>query len=354
MKSDDPRDDPGDEKGKAVSLDHGWLRALSLDLYGRPPRRADWETWLGKTRAEYVDTALEDEESWRHWLEEQLAYFMLIDEFRPVGTSLDELPKRLAARTMTPRDALHRIALSTSFDMRNPGADTFVTVVMEQLCGLEVQRAERELEIGKSAYDGGSGVFLGSRATSQSDVVKIAVEHDKAAAHFVRREFERLCRAQLARRDASKAARKIEDEPAEMLAHYREWLLSDEYVDRVAEGAPVSNRVWVRSVFVDLSDELPGPDETEALRSALDGLGDPAPLRSAIVRMLLGATATAAPSQEAIGDPSEWVTRTFERLIGRTPTADERSAFSEIAASGNDGPELCLYALMTSVEYDRP
>lgn len=347
-------DDPDDEKPSTRALDHGWLRALFLDLYGRPPREVERETWLGKAPAQLVDAALDDEESWRHWLEEQLAYFMLIDEFRPVGTSLDELPSRLAARTMTPRDALHRIALSTSFDQRNPGADTFVTVVMEQLCGLEVQRAERELEIGKSAYDGGTGVFLGSRATSQSDVVKIAVEHDKAADHLVRREFERLCHAGLARRDAGKAARRIEDEPAAMVSLYRDWFLSDAYAERVASGAPVSNRVWVRSVFVDLSEELPSADETEALRSALDGLGDPAPLRSAIVRMLLGSKATAAPSQAAIGDAGEWVVRTFERLLGRAPTSEERATFSEIAGSGSEGPELCLYALMTSGEYDRP
>ena len=113
-------------------MDAGAVRALSIDLYGRPPLDGERAHWIGRPRAEFIARALASEEAWRHWLDEQLYYFMLIDRFRPVGTSLDELPELLAKRAMPPRDALHRIALSTSFDLRNPGADTFVTVVMEQ------------------------------------------------------------------------------------------------------------------------------------------------------------------------------------------------------------------------------
>lgn len=346
--------DETDDPEKAQPLNGKWLRALFLDLFGRPPLAAERKKWLGKTRDELVEFALGAESSWRHWLDEQLYYFMLIDMFRPVGTTLDELPLALAKRKMTPRDVLHRVAISTSFDQRNPGADTFVTVVMEQLCGLEVQRFQRELEIGKSAYDGNSGVFLGSSASSQSDVVTIAIRHKDAAKHFVAREHERLCRVPIARKMLSKTARLIQKDPAATVDMYTAWFRSEAYAKRVKAGAPVSNYVWVRAVFVDLSDALPEDGDVEALRSALDGLGDPAPLRSAMVRMFLNSDGTRAPRKADIAEPKAWIDASFERLLGRPAAAAERDAFLEVLASGDDGPELCLYTLMTSAEYETP
>ncbi|MEM9801199.1 MAG: hypothetical protein AAGA20_12810 [Planctomycetota bacterium] len=342
------------EVDDTLRLDEGWVRALFLDLYGRPPYAQERARWIGADRTELVDDALRSEEAWRHWLDEQLYYFMLIDTFRPVGTSLDELPALLARGAMAPRDALHRIALSTSFDLRNPGADTFVTVVMEQLCGMRVQKSTRELEIGKAAYDGNQGLFLGEKASSQSDVVAVAVRHVDAARHFVEREHERLLRAPIDRRDRSRSGKRVHRKPAEYVALLREWLLSDAYAARVSQGAPLSNRVWVRAIYVDLGGSLPTVDDTESLRSALDGLGDPAPLRSAIVRMLLDADATGAPRADEIDDAGEWVEGVFERLLGRAPSDEERAAFTETAEGASDGPELVLYALLTSEEYERP
>ncbi|MEM6571009.1 MAG: hypothetical protein AAF957_21535 [Planctomycetota bacterium] len=342
-------DDP--PAGPIPALDDRWLRSLSTDLVGRPPYAAERERWLGKPRAPYVAALLATEEAWRHWLDEQLYYFMLIDSFRPVGTSLDELPPLLAKRAMTPRDALHRIALSTSFEARNPGADTFVTVVMEQLCGIEVQKSKRELEIGKAAYDGDGGLFLGSRATNQSDVVRIAATHQDAARHLAEREFERLTRSTLSKRERARTGKRLHRAPREFVEVLTEWLASDAYAQRVALGAPLSNRNWVRAIYVDLGGALPSDDATEALRSALDGLGDPVPLRSAIVRMLLDGEGTRAPRSGDIGDPGAWVDTTFSRLLGRAPTADERAAFVGAASTGADGPEIVLYTLVTSEEY---
>ncbi len=105
---------------------------------------------------------------------------------------------------------------------------------------------------------------------------------------------------------------------------------------------------------MDLSGDLPNDRDVEALRSALDGLGDPAPLRSAIVRMLLSSEGTRAPRRSDVADPGVWVDEVFARLLGRAPTEDQRSAFSTVLSSGDDGPELCLYTLMTSDEYETP
>lgn len=343
----------GDASG-AAPLGDDWLRCLCIDLMGRPPFPAERQRWLGEPRQDFVRAVLATEECWAHWLSEQLYYFMLIDRFRPVKTSLDEIPGLLSARTMTPRDALHRIALSTSFDQRNPGADTFVTVVMEQFCGIEVQRSTRELELGKTAYDGGSGLFLGTMAKSQSDVVSIAARHKDAARHLLAREHERLCRAPLDRKGRGKLARQLHAAPELFFEIFESWLLSDAYGERVAEGAPVENHVWVRMVFVDLSGELPSVRDVESLRSALDGLGDPAPLRSAIVRMLLGSDGTRAPERSALKSAGEWVDDLFARLLGRATKGQERAAFIAAAKADDLGPETVLYTLMTSAEYDRP
>ncbi len=335
-------------------LDGEWLRALSIDLHGRPPLESERERWIGRPRAAYVRAALGTEEAWQHWLGEQLYYFMLIDRFRPVGTGLDELPAMLARGAISPRDALHRIALCTSFDLRNPGADTFVTVVMEQFCGIEVQRATRELEIGKTAYDGGTGVFLGEKATCQSDVIRIAVEHKQAARHLIEREHLRICRAPLSAKGRSKVVKEIHSKPRRLAEVMEDWFVSEAYEQRVERGAPMENHIWVRTVFVDLSGGLPGPDDVEALRSALDGLGDPAPLRSAVVRMLLASEGTRAPRRAEIGDGGGWVAATFQRLLGRAPSAKERAVFREVAVSGEDGPETVLYTILTSAEYEKP
>ncbi len=343
-----------DEPEPAAPLTDAWLRALCIDLMGRPPLPKERAEWLGRQRKEFITAVLQTEECWAHWLREQLYYFMLIDQFRPVKTSLDEIPALLADRTITARYALHRIGLSSSFDQRNPGADTFVTVVMEQFCGIEVQRATRELELGKTAYDGSPGLFLGSMANNQSDVVRIAVRHKDAARHLLEREHLRLCRAALPRKARGKLTRKLHESPELFFELFEEWLHSEPYAARVEEGAPVENHVWVRMVFLDLSGKLPSSGDVEALRSALDGLGDPAPLRSAIVRMLLSSEGTRAPALSELKAVGNWVDGLFARLLGRAPSPQERTAFIAAAKAGDTGPETVLYTLMTSSEYDNP
>ena len=91
--------------------------------------------------------------------------------------------------------------------------------------------------------------------------------------------------------------------------------------------------------------------DVEPLRGALDSLGDPAPLRSLIVRMLLDQEGTRAPRGPAVGEHGAWVEATFERLLGRAPTGQELAQLVEVCRGGSDGPELVLYVLLTSEEY---
>ncbi len=336
----------------ASPIDDRWLRAVCVDLLGRPPVPTERDRWLGRPLGQVLDQLWATEAAGKNWLDEQLYFFMLIDQFRPVGTSLDELPGRLVKGTMTAGEALHRIALSSSFELRNPGADTFVTVVMEQFCGIEVQSSRRELEIGKGAYDGRAGVFMGSRAESQSDVVEIAAGHKDAARFFVGREYERLTRSPMPKRDRARAGKRLHREPRAFPDLVKEWMASEAYAERVQRGAPMSNRTWVRAVYVDLGAPPPSGATTEALRSALDGLGDPAPLRSTIARMLLDAEGTRPPRGPELPDAGAWVLDVFQRLLGRAPSAEEASAFARVAAESGDGPALVLYTLLSSPEYE--
>ena len=345
--------DPESAAEPALALDARRLRSLFLDLLGRPPFPAERAEWLGRGTHELLDALLGTPAFWQHWFDEQLYYFMLIDNFRPEGEGVEAIPAGLAAGKLSVRDALHRIALLPSFDLRNPGADTFVTVVMEQIVGLTVQLAKRELEIGKGAYDGRPGLFLGASAGSQSDVVKIAVEHKDATRHLVAREYERVVDAPLERRALAEAARELYKDPWRYLAVLREWLLSDAYGARLARGKELSNRLFVRALFVDLLEREPTSDEAETLRGALDGLGDSRPLRAVVVRMLLDSGKVALPAKDSIADPTAWVGEQFRRFLGRDASQDELRIF--VAAFHEEAlePRMILQVLLSDPAYHR-
>ncbi len=327
------------------------LRALFLDLVGRPPYAAERESWTGRERAELVGFLLESPEFWPHWLEEQLYYFLLVDNFRPVTEGVLDLPSELAGGTLGVREALHRICLSSSFDRRNPGPDTFVTVVMEQLLGLTVQKTPRELEIGKKLYDGTSGVFLGRSGSSQADVVRIAIQDGRCLEHLLRREFERLLRQDPGTRELEGWTRELEANEKGLASIYREWFLSDAYSERLETRAPEPNRLFVRALFVDLLGRLPEEAEAQRLRNALDGLADAGPLRAVVARLLLDSGKSPVPGRDAVNDPARWIGERFEQLLGRPATSRELQAFLDAYEDPACKPATVLYAIVSHPEY---
>jgi len=335
----------------AHELDAGRLRAAYLDLLGRPPFAAERERWLGCGLRELMDHLFERRELWESWLEEQLYYFLLIDNFRPHSERVRELPEDLRSGRLHVRDAIHRIALSSSFDLRNPGADTFVTVVMEQLLDLTVQKHRRELEIGKALYDGDSGRFLGQTGSSQADVIAIAIEDRRFATTFVEREYRRFLRAEPPRRELARWARDLREDPYTYTELVREWMLSEAYAERLERPAPQPNRMFVKALFVDVMDRLPDPEEMRRLRTALDGLSDPAPLRSVLARLLVDSGRARLPKKEEIENPTEWVAALFERLLGRSASQAELKAFVGSFHEPACRPETIVYALLSHPEY---
>lgn len=329
------------------------LRTLTMELLGRPPLGDERARWGSLSRDALVDALCATSEFWQHWLDEQLYYFLLINNFRPRGERIESLPADLAAGRVDVRSALHRIALSSSFEQRNPGADTFVTVVLEQIAGLDVRRVPRDLDIGKKVYDGADGLFLGERGSTQADIVRIAVDSPQAARHFLAREHVRVVHAAAPAKELAAWTARFARDPRCYAALVREWLTSDAYAKRLESGVAQENRLFVRALFVDLLGRLPAADEAEPLREALDALADPAPLRSVVVRLLLDSGKVTLPERGDIADAGAWVDGWFERCLARAPSAAERKAFVEALAQPACRPHTLVQAIVASAEYAR-
>lgn len=337
----------------ARALDHRSLRTLTLEVLGRPPYLREYEAWLGKGRLEWLEAHVLSEAAWAHWLDEQLYYFFLIDNFRPETQRISEMPRKLAEGRLDVREALHRIALSSSFELRNPGADTFVTVVMEQVVGLDVSKNRRDLEIGKGLYDGREGLFLGKRGSSQADVVRIAVEDKRSMRSFIAREFERLMQSAPEKKELARWSREVQRDPRSFTDLLHEWFQSEAFERRLATPVALPNRLFVKALFVDLTDRLPSSDEAEALREAMDGLADSRPLRNILTRLFLDSGRADLPRREELRDPRAWITDHFLRFLARAPREAELEVFIEALTSPEGRPETALYALLSSPEYHR-
>ena len=333
------------------ALDARSLRAAFLDLVGRPPYRREIAEWSRRGLDELLEHVLQTGEFWSNWLEEQLYFFLLVDAFRPRSERVLATPADMAQGRVGVREALLRIALCPSFDRRNPGPDTFVTVVMEQLLGTTVQKRARELDIGKSVYDGAPGRFLGRMGDSQADVVKIAIEGRQALRYFLEREHARILRSEPESKDLSRWTRELEADDRGYAKILGEGFLSQAYARRLETFAPLPSRAYVRALFVDLTDALPGEDEQQRLCNALDGLADAGPLRAVIARLVIDSDEVPKLERAAIEDPTRWVGELFERLLGRAASTDELKAFVSAFHDESCTPATVVYAIVSHPEY---
>ncbi|MCY2960803.1 MAG: hypothetical protein NTY35_11605 [Planctomycetota bacterium] len=337
----------------SLPLDARAVRAAYQDLVGRPPFLEESLRWPGRPRAELVDALLAAPEAWRQWLDEELWYFLLVNNFAPRSETIGAIPEAIATGKLDVRAAVHRIALSPNFEARNPGADTFVTVVMEQLAGLEVERNARELALGKKAYDGGAVTFLGAPARTQADVVTNAIQSEAFARHFLARQYARILRVPPEPKALTAWAVEFQREPARFRDLCRAWFLSEAWDERLARRAPLSNRAFVRALFVDVTGKLPSEAEAETMREALDALADPAPLRAVLARLVIESKRATLPGREQVSDAETWIRDQFARFLGRVPKPEE---LAEFLASWRDPacqPRTIVLALVTAPEYQQ-
>ena len=329
-------------------LDRRFLRAVWIDVAGRTPLPDEWKRVQGRPRREVVAELVASPAAWDGFYEEELFYFLLVDNFRPSTEAFAALPKELAAKKLGVREALRQIVSSQFFNARNPGNDTFVTVVLEQLLGLTVQKETATLEAGKKMYDGVATPFLGRRGASQADLVRIVVESDGFEPFFLGRKATAIFGAALPRKRLAADAARLRAEPLAWPDLLAGWLASQAYEDLLAKPRPKSDRVFVRSLYADLLLRAPDYQEFRRSRNALLALSDSRPLRSVLIKMMLdgGLGEVGKPGP----DGAAYVRDLFLRFLAREPTAKEAEAFTAELA-GADGPKLVVRALLTHGEY---
>lgn len=130
-----------------------------------------------------------------------------------------------------------------------------------------------------------------------------------------------------------------------------------------------SNSQFIRAVYADLVGRQPESydfvidsagtevgrlpiEEQQYLLAALDGVGDPTPLRALIIAGLVRSAEVELPEKSAVDDPAGFVSEQFRRYLGREPGAYELRAFvDEWESDPAVGPHAVVRALLESREY---
>ncbi|MEE8105643.1 MAG: hypothetical protein V3T86_08935 [Planctomycetota bacterium] len=328
------------------------IRRLSFDLLWRGPRLHEMSRWYELSHRELVSAFLESEEMWRTWYERQLYYFLLLDRFRPKEGRLTTIPTRLARGELDAPLALQEIIRSQYFAARNPGNDTFVTVILEQCLGMTVQerKNKRILDAGKKMYDGYRARMFKERGNSQAAFVRIVCNQPGYHEHFLRRTYSGLhgggeIPAPILQRDLERLAK----DPVQFRAILHDWLTAPTYLNAVDDVRNKPEIPYVRSLFIDTLDRMPTYEELRNVRNAFLSISDPTPIRLVMGRVLLQSAGARIP---AALDAKRFVTEQFLRLLARMPTSGELQTFSnKLVRDPNVTPTVVVWALLSSAEY---
>jgi len=340
-------------KTTAPQADHAMIRRLSLDILLRTPTPAEVRAYGGYPVDKLARRMMGTIEAMQVWLEEELLYFLLLDNFRPRTRAVKTIPRRLQRGLITPVDAIHEIMISAGFQLRNPGNDTFVTVVLEQGLGLRVQDRKNVavLEAGKKMYDGYKIKFLGEYGTTQADVVKIVLHQKRFIRQLLNRYHQKMLRAPLPGPPATDAlVDRVHKDHRQVFPVLCEWLSSEEYRRQLKLKRPLSNHQFVRSLYMDLLERQPNYQEFRNMRNALLSMADPSPLRAVMAKVILDSGQARLP-QMTPGNEAGFVQGCFLRYLGRQPTQAEQGEFTKIVKEPDITGEHVVRALVTSAEY---
>lgn len=327
------------------------VRALYLDTLGRTPDGDELELAMSSRPSMLLRLLCGSIGFWQHWYEEQLYYFLLLDNFRPHDPGPGQrLPDLLAAGEISALEAVRATVLSSAFHRANPGNDTFVSVVFEQLLGMTVQREPALLEAGKRMYDGHRASLWGQSGKSQSDVVTITCDQPDFAERFLDREYSRLLGRAPARGELRRWTAELRAAPGDFPQLVIEWLLSPEYSDRLQRLRRKSNRQFLQGLFVDLTHRPPDDETLERCRRALSAVADAGPLRSVIARVLLGGEHIDLPGRDDL-PVQDLVVHVFQRFLGRQPGPNELETFITIFEQCECETDTLVRAVTTHWEY---
>jgi hypothetical protein len=328
------------------------IRRLHFDLRWRGPRLEEFAQWHDKPHEEMVRAFLRDEETWNAWFEGQLYYFLLLDSFRPKEGALTTIPLRIAKGELTVPRAVEEIVRSQYFNARNPGNDTFVTVVLEQCLGMTVQEKRNQpvLEAGKRMYDGYKAKVFKQDGDSQADFVRIVFAQPDLYRHLLRRTWRDLHGSEIDPKRLEEWATACGARPEAFQALLEEWLTGPAYVEGAARPRMKSEIPYVRALFLDTLDRLPDYDELRNVRNAFLSLADPTPIRLVMGRVLLESGQARIPASAVT--PPRFIEEQFVRLLGRQPTEKERASFVEaLKTDPQVTPRVVLLTLISSPEY---
>jgi len=327
------------------------VRALFFDAWGRSPDADELDLARGATPDSLLRHLCGPRDFWEHWYEDELYYFLLIDNARPAEASGDDgLPARLQRGELGVLAAVQAIVSGSAFHRANPGNDTFVSVVLEQLLGVNVQQDTALLQAGKRMYDGQPSSLFGERGASQADVVAIACRQPAFAKHFTERQYRRLVGVEPAPRAGEAWAASLAAQPGGFPELVRGWLSSPAYARRLDTLRAKTDLQFIRGLYVDLRGTPPAPAELQRLRGALSVLADTGPLRSVIARTLLDGADLDLPRRGEV-DPEAFVTSSFQRFLGRSPSEQELQDFVVVYAQENCLPATLVAAIVTHPEY---
>lgn len=327
------------------------VRALYLDTLGRTPDGDELQLAAGTSPSTLLRLLCGSLGFWQQWYEEQLYYFLLLDNFRPHDPGAGKrLPELLSASEIDALQAVRAIVASSAFHRANPGNDTFVSVVFEQLLGLTVQREPALLEAGKHMYDGHRASLWGQPGSSQSDVVTIAAAQPAFVERFVDREYRRFIGRAPSRTELRGWTAELSDEPGRYPRLVMGWLQLPAYGARLQKLRPKTDRQFLSGLFVDLTGRAPDGETLERCRRALSAVADAGPLRSVIARVLLRDDAVDLPARDEL-PVDDLIQHLFRRFLGRSPGVDELATFSTVFEQCDCEPDTLVRALITHWEY---
>lgn len=339
------------------TADRRATRSLYLDLWGRTPTDEELARAAALPWEKRVDALLDTDETWRTWLDEEAFYFLLIDQFRPVSDRVAAVPSGMRAGRTSFRDAHLAVALSTEFNARNPGNDTYCTVVFEQFLGIEVQKNVKLLETAKKVYDGKQERIFNAVARNQSDIVQLSLQQKSYYDLFTKRMAIRYLGAELPKAEHEATAAMLAAQPGVFRQVLRDWLLSDRYTSPARPPRAKSDHQFIRSLFVDLIGRPPAYEEFRNMRNALQALADPTPVRGVLAKVLLDSSAAVAPRESPHPDryPGDRfrpaVVELFRRLLGRDPSTEETDAFVTVLLEPGATWRTAALAILTSGQY---
>ncbi len=339
--------------GAALHLsDPRHVRALYLDLLGRTPDGDELDLAQASQPAVVAAHLVDTQEFWEHWLEDELHYFLLVDNARPADAEGEgSLPFLLhEGKQVAITDAVGMIVTGQAFHRANPGNDTFASVVLEQLLGINVQRDRALLAAGRRMYDGERVTLFGEEGDSQSDLVAIVMRQPGFLPRLVARQHARIVGREAGKADVIAGAARLAARPADFPALVRDWVLSPAYAARLATLRPKTDAQFIRGLFVDLTGSRPTREEVQRLRGALSVMADAAPLRAVIARALIEDRAFALPQRGRV-EPEAFVEQTFRRYLGRDPLPEERADFVLVFRQEGCEPATLVQAVVTHWEY---